>query len=295
MSIFSASGDRKAAAYQLATLGQGQTAATSALQTSADRGAAAIRDGGANARAAYGAAKPAMLASLGEGYGAARGELAQIPTLFKPYADAGGKALGTYQDSLGLNGAGGNARATAAFKTGPGYQWRADQAADQTARGANAAGMLMSGNTLTALQDRAYNLADQEYEGWQDRLNGLVGTGMQANGAMADGYRSLADLDWRYGSAKAGVEGGHADDIAGLSRWEGSETAGIYGNLGNGLGNATLRFAEKNAEAGAAGYRAKDEAEKNRANLLLGIGSSLASLGGTMYGAQQLRKPGATG
>lgn len=287
MSIFSGSSGRKAAAYQLATLGQGQTAATSALQTSADQGAAAIRDGGANARAAYGAAKPAMLASLGEGYGAARGELAQIPALFKPYADAGGKALGTYQDSLGLNGAGGNARATSAFKAGPGYQWRADQAADQTARGANAAGMLMSGNTLTALQDRAYNLADQEYEGWQDRLNGLVGTGMQANGAMADGYRSLADLDWRYGSAKAGVEGGHADDIAGTYGNEGTALASLYGNTGSNLASVNSRFAEGIANAGAAGYRAKDEAEKNKMNFILGVGSSLASLGGSMAGAKK--------
>lgn len=287
MSIFSGSSGRKAAAYQLGTLGQGQTAATSALQTSADQGAAAIRDGGANARAAYGAAKPAMLASLGEGYGAARGELAQIPTLFKPYADAGGKALGTYQDSLGLNGAGGRDRALANFHAGPQYDWLQAQSADQTMRGANAGGMAFSGNAVTEIQNRAYRLADGAWDKHIGNLRDLTGVGMQANGAMADGYRSLADLDWRYGSAKAGVEGGHADDIAGTYTNEGTALASLYGNTGSNLASVNSRFAEGIANAGAAGYRAKDEAEKNKMNFILGVGSSLASLGGSMYGAKK--------
>src|SRR5690349_7175999 len=51
-----------------------------------------------------------------------------------PWATAGTKALGTYQDSLGLNGQQGYDNTVAAYRASPGYQYQVDQASDAVAR-----------------------------------------------------------------------------------------------------------------------------------------------------------------
>src|SRR5258706_15039579 len=105
----------------------------------------------------------------------------QLPQLnnaisaYTPLSDLGSKyGAGTnmYMNSLGLNGAGGNADATGAFQASPGYNWQRDQAIEATARNANRFGA--GGNELAALTDRANNLANQEYGNSQDRLAGFA-------------------------------------------------------------------------------------------------------------------------
>lgn len=105
-----------------------------------------------------------------------------------------GTGTNLYLDSLGVNGADGNARATGAFQAGPGYQYAVDQALDQTNRAAAATGSLSGGNTLAALSDRAGNMANQEYGNWQSKLAGLI------NPEVA-GVTGGAGID----TAKAGV------------------------------------------------------------------------------------------
>ncbi|KAA0697417.1 hypothetical protein DTW90_18475 [Neorhizobium sp. P12A] len=113
---------------------------------------------------------------------------------YQPYLDTGTNALGTYSDALGLNGADGNARATDAFHTSPGYNFAVDQGTQAALRGASAAGMLNSGNTLTALTQFGQGTADQEYNSWLDRLNGLQGQGLTAASGQQAGDTSLAGL-----------------------------------------------------------------------------------------------------
>lgn len=124
---------------------------------------------------------------------------------YAPLSAKYGAGTDLYLDSLGVNGAGGNTRATDAFKAGPGYDWRVSQALDQTNRAAAATGGLSGGNTLAALSDRAGNMASQEYGGWQDRLAGLISPEFQAVGGQAGAE-----------AGKVPVYQGTANSIAGL-------------------------------------------------------------------------------
>src|SRR5882672_8373199 len=118
----------------------------------------------------------------------------QLPNLdsaisaYTPLSNLGAKyGAGTdmYMNSLGLNGAGGNANAVGAFQASPGYNWQRDQAIEATARNANRFGA--GGNELAAVTDRANNLANQEYGNWQNRLAGFVNPQLAATSGAATG------------------------------------------------------------------------------------------------------------
>jgi len=157
---------------------------------------------------------------------------------YQPWVDAGTGALGTYQDAIGLNGSEGNARATGAFQTGPGYQFAMDQGTQAALRGASAGGMLNSGNTLTALTEFGQGLADQEYGSWLDRLNNLSGQGMQGAGGQAQGYGAKADLYQTGTGNRLGLEsevlGGTMDinnNIAKIQDQQSANKSGFFGKL----------------------------------------------------------------
>lgn len=140
-----------------------------------------------------------------------------------------GKAANSlYGDALGLNGADGNARATGAFQAGPGYDFAMDQGTNAALRGASAAGMLNSGNTLTALTNFGQGLANQEYGSWLDRLKGQSDTGLQAASGEMAGYGGVAN-----------AAGGATDNRLGL---EGNVLQGLIGN-----NNQTAQVKEQQA------------------------------------------------
>jgi hypothetical protein len=124
----------------------------------------------------------------------AEGALNSAIGAYQPWVTSGTAANTMYSNALGLNGADGNTAATDAFQTGPGYQFALDQGTQAALRGASAAGMLNSGNTLTALTGYGQGLANQEYGSWLDRLSGQSAQGLQAAGGQAAGYGGLADL-----------------------------------------------------------------------------------------------------
>src|SRR5262249_31640867 len=90
--------------------------------------------------------------------------------LLQPYVDVGPGAVKLQQDLLGLNGPDAAAAARQTFQTSPGYQWTVDQAMRATNASAAQGEMLHSGATLKALQDRASNLANQEFGNYYTRL-----------------------------------------------------------------------------------------------------------------------------
>ncbi|MBA2690071.1 MAG: hypothetical protein H0U63_04645 [Burkholderiales bacterium] len=120
------------------------------------------------------AGKTGALSALGTAAGA-----------YQPLQQKYGQGTGLYLDSLGVNGAEGNTRATGAYQAGPGYQYAVDQSLDQTRRAAARDGGLVGGNTLAALSDRAGNMANQEYGNWQARLGGLVAPELAATSGYA--------------------------------------------------------------------------------------------------------------
>jgi hypothetical protein len=145
------------------------------------------------------------------------GALNQSIDAYQPWVDSGNNARGMYDNALGLNGADGNAAATGAFQTGPGYQFALDQGNQAALRGASAAGMLNSGNTLTALSQYGQGLANQEYGGWLDRLSGVSGQGLQAAGGQAQGYGNIANLYQNSADNQLGLESGVTQGIMGAN------------------------------------------------------------------------------
>lgn len=130
-------------------------------------------------------------------YDTGRGELrtnyasALEPWMNLSASNQGGYDL--YRDLTGAGGAEGQARASALFQTDPGYQFTMDQALEAVKRGAAGTGMLASGNTLTALQDRASNLASQQYGQWANRLLPFVQQAPQIAGGQAALYAGMGD------------------------------------------------------------------------------------------------------
>lgn len=162
---------------------------------------------------------------------------------YQPYVDAGANATGMYSNALGLNGADGNAAATDAFQTGPGYQFALDQGTQAALRGASAAGMLNSGNTLTALSQYGQGLANQEYGSWLDRLSGLSTQGLSAANGQANSYGLLGNLYQKTASDRLGLENTVAQGKIGINNQfaQGREANNAaFGNLiGNTIGMAT--------------------------------------------------------
>lgn len=165
---------------------------------------------------------------------------------YQPWVDSGKNANTMYGNALGLNGADGNAAATSAFQTGPGYQFALDQGTQAALRGASAAGMLNSGNTLTALNDYGQGQANQEYGSWLDRLNGVSGQGLQAASGQASGYGALSDLyqagtDNRLGLENTVTQGkmGLNNQVAQVKEQQSANQGSMFGSL-IGLGGKLL-------------------------------------------------------
>lgn len=182
------------------------------------------------------------LGTFQEGQAAATAPLA-------PYAQAGAGALGRLSDAYGVNGPEGNARASAAFTTSPGYQFGLSQGVQALDRSANARGGLYGGSTLKALTEYGQNYGMQQ--GWQpylSGLSGLAGAGQQAatglSGLTADMYGSRANALLGNGNARAGVRGQGLAAITDASSQGGAAQAGGIVNQSNawtgGLNNLAL-------------------------------------------------------
>lgn len=169
---------------------------------------------------------------------------------YSQWATSGAAANTMYGNAIGLNGAEGNAAATNAFQAGPGYQFAVDQGTQAALRGASAAGMLNSGNTLTALTGFGQGLANQEYGSWLDRLNGVSGQGLQAANGQANGYTNLSNLYQQGTGNRLGLESsvtnglmGINTDTAQIKDQQSANKSGFFGKLLGGLGQLGLKAA----------------------------------------------------
>jgi len=176
--------------------------------------------------------------TINDGQNESVGALNNAINAYAPYAQTGQAANTMYGNALGLNGADGNAAATGAFQTGPGYQFALDQGTQAALRGASAAGMLNSGNTLTALTGYGQGLANQEYGSWLDRLAGQSAQGLQAAGGQAQGYNNISNAYQNSIDRRLALEGDYTSGITGATNQaaSGGEAnkaagAGFFGNL----------------------------------------------------------------
>jgi hypothetical protein len=102
-----------------------------------------------------------------------------------PWRDAGQNALAPAQDLLGLNGQDAANAAMANFQHSPGYQFQFNEGMRAVQSNAAAQGMLNSGATLKALQDRGSQLGNLDFGTYYNRLMGFVNSGQNAAAGQA--------------------------------------------------------------------------------------------------------------
>jgi len=137
----------------------------------------------------------------------ARGDVA-------PWRQAGVNALGKYQQML--------AKGAGEFKESPGYKYRMDQANKAVERSAAARGNVLSGQTLSVLQEQSQGMASSEYQNFINRYyqkmspyqqmsqqglgaaTGQAGMQMQGSNAMAN---TMANTSNQYGNALTQMAG----------------------------------------------------------------------------------------
>jgi hypothetical protein len=124
----------------------------------------------------------AQLNLLAQMYNQSRDDMA-------PYRSAGQAGLGAYAANLAQP-----------FQQTPGYQFLQNEAMRGVMANQSARGMVNSGATLRALQDRAAGIADQSYGQYMNRLAALSGIGQTAAGQGASAAQG-------YGGQAAGVMG----------------------------------------------------------------------------------------
>lgn len=174
---------------------------------------------------------------IDQGNSAARGYLDQVLASYSPLASLGTRSGQMYGDSLGLNGAEGNARATAAFQAGPGYQFTLDQGLKALERRGAAQGRLQSGQTGLDTISYASGLANQTFSDWQDRLAnpGILQTGLAG---QAGAYGSLADLATNTAGTKLNLAAEILNGRLGASNQKASGTSKMISGGLSGLSSA---------------------------------------------------------
>jgi len=192
------------------------------------------------------------MGDLDTGFAGAMPELDNAVGAWSPLSSLGtkyGKATDLYSDALGVNGAEGNARATGAYQTSPGYAGMRDEAIEQTMR--NASRMGGGGNVFQAVTDRASDLANRQYDSWLTKLGGFVNPELSAtSGAAAGkaaGYGAKAGLWQTDAQNRIGVRGNVAGGIANSNTAAANAQMQASGNFWNGLmslgGNVAKAYA----------------------------------------------------
>lgn len=121
--------------------------------------------------------------------------LAQQKELGAPYTAFGQSGIKPLQDLLGLTAGSTPGSQEAALAGTPGYQFALKQGLQSTQAQANAMGMGLSGNTLSALDQYSTGLADQTYQERVGNLQGVVGIGQaSAAGQAANIGQSAANI-----------------------------------------------------------------------------------------------------
>lgn len=208
---------------------------------------------------------------------------------YSPLIDLGRNGSTMYANSLGLNGSAGNDAATAAFRASPGYAYRVGQATDQVVRGAAAAGMAASGNTLAAISDRAGNMADQGYNDWRASLGQFPSYALSATNGQTAPLTSLASLYANGGQAAANTYG--ALTGAGINANTAATGTGIGANLGAIGQGANLAY-QGSVAGQSANLNAVNAAEADQLKGTEDVWNLLGNIGKTAASVATSPKPG---
>lgn len=115
--------------------------------------------------------------------------------MLAPWRQAGERGLNLFADQVAQP-----------FQQSPGYQFTYDEAMRGVMQNQAARGLVGSGSTLRALQDRGAGLASQEYGNYMNRLAALSGLGQTAAGQGAGFVGQGAQAANNYLTAGAGAQ-----------------------------------------------------------------------------------------
>jgi hypothetical protein len=150
-----------------------------------------------------------------------------------------------YQNALGLNGSSGNAAASSAFTTDPGYQFSQNQGIQALMRTAAARGDVGGGGLSTDLAGYVTNGANQQYGNWLSNLSNFQS---QLPGATAQATGSLGDLTSFAGDIASGRTAANNQRAAGAEAGQG----GLWDLANNVASVAGSAFGLKKPGVGAA-------------------------------------------
>lgn len=182
-----------------------------------------------------------------------------------PWITAGRQALTQYQGELGMGGAGFKSK----FQTTPGYQFAVDQGEKGVVNNMRALGMGASGEALKALTKFRTGLADQTYQQYLDRLNGVNTQGQNS-------ATNLAQLRTQTGANEASTIMGGAQSNSNTLTGGAGNLANVYMNGGQGIADNLVNLGTAQASGTVGGTNSWLNALGNGMN---NIGHSLGSYG----------------
>jgi hypothetical protein len=303
--LFGGGAEREAAERNRAALGQYMQTGNTALDRGLVRSEDALRTGVnssnnylSNNYGLYDTLRNTGTGILDRGRMDSLAALRDVGAAYEPVAALGAKygaGSSLYLDSLGINGADGNARANAAFNAGPAYEFTRNQGIEALNRRRAAAGMLNSGNADIDALNYGTGLANQTYGGWQDRLAGLINPELSAVSGAASGRasaaRDVANLFGQDTAARLGLAQGVTQGQSGVNAARGANDVA----LGNALGGLYTGDAQNRvniAGSNASGQMSQNNLEaqgqaagaKNLLNAGLGLATLVAGMPGGIPG-----------
>lgn len=288
MSIFGTSGkrDRMAAMANAAQAQQAQNAIDARLDAGQMWGTQTLDAAQPQQIGSLDTGRANQLTDLQAGYDSKQADYQSAADSYAPYTAQGQQAWSMLGDAAGLNGQEGHDRAIGAFHAGPQYDWLQSEAANQVRRAASADSQLDSGNTLTALQDRASHIADGAWDKSIANLNGISQTGYDATNKVAGITTGMGDNAYRYGADQSDVWGTDAARRAGIYGDTARAKAGIYGTTALASANALSRTADRMIDANNATAKAGDTAEANQSALIKDLLGGALKIGGSIFGGK---------
>jgi hypothetical protein len=226
----------------------------------------------------------------------------QADAYYQPLGAGANAGFSQYGDAAGVNGAEGQARARQNFQTGPGYNFARDEAMNAATRGANAAGMTASGNTMDALSRLGNNLANQEWGSYVNRLSPYLslapsiagqragiatntaaqraGLGENFSNRLGQTQSALANLYSGHGKDLAGMSQNYGNTLASMGTGLGTNQSNVFQNQATNLSNITGAQTGALTGIGQAGFQAGQQANANTWN----AGMQVANLAADMFG-----------
>ncbi len=181
------------------------------------------------------------LGALDSGLNNSLGALGKAGDIYGNLQGKYGAGTSLYLDALGVNGADKASAAQSSFTTNPGNDAAIKAGLDTLNRRRASAGMLDSGNADLDALTYGQNLQNQQYNGWLDRLGGLVSPEVAAAGGAAGNQTNIANLYQGDATNRVGLYGNVASGNIGANNMQAAgEAAGAKNALGGALSLATL-------------------------------------------------------